>query len=87
MPKAKHPRADRIHNLLLHLQATLTGGPAPQTAALDRARQGADSPRARPFIIGVAGGTASGKTSVCRSIIDKLVAAGVCRSFRSIYAP
>jgi uridine kinase len=32
---------------------------------------------AQPFIIGVTGGTASGKTSVCRSIVEKLVADGV----------
>jgi uridine kinase len=31
-----------------------------------------EQPRNRPFLIGVAGGTASGKTSVCDSIIQKL---------------
>jgi Phosphoribulokinase / Uridine kinase family len=46
--------------------ASTSGQPAPAKAQ-----------HAQPFIIGVAGGTACGKTSVCRSIVEKLVADGV----------
>lgn len=35
------------------------------------------SPR-QPFLIGVAGGTASGKTSVCKKIVELLEKSAVC---------
>jgi len=31
-----------------------------------------EKPAVRPFLIGVSGGTASGKTSVCKLILNKL---------------
>ncbi|XP_013419170.1 uridine-cytidine kinase 2-B-like [Lingula anatina] len=38
----------------------------------------------RPFLIGVAGGTASGKTSVCQKIVEKLGQANVERNQRQV---
>lgn len=38
--------------------------------AISGAQAGAGAPA--PFIVGVAGGTASGKTSVCRKIMEQL---------------
>jgi pantothenate kinase len=57
------------------LQATLIGAHVHEQAARSNSLGGAKAQQ--PFIIGVAGGTASGKTSVCRSIVKKLMADGV----------
>lgn len=49
-------------------------------SASGRVRAGSgdrDRPGSRPFVIGVAGGSGSGKTTICDAIIDQVGAAGV----------
>jgi uridine kinase len=62
--------------------------PIPRSAVKDKSKSNSKTGRTKPFIIGVAGGTASGKTSVCEHIITQLDNHRVDRiSLDSFYLP
>ncbi|KAK1616424.1 hypothetical protein QYE76_021941 [Lolium multiflorum] len=58
-----HYSAFRLEEL--NLQASLSGVEQPTTSGLENGHQ-------EPFVIGVAGGASSGKSTVCKMIIDQL---------------
>ncbi|CAI0456919.1 unnamed protein product, partial [Linum tenue] len=74
MEKASGPHFSglRIDGLLSSPPASSTSSPAHRSSSAAGAFAEADVPPTQPFVIGVCGGTASGKTTVCDMIIQQL---------------